>query len=137
MTNTGFQPLLPHTVSTADLAAEWPGAAVVDVRSAEEYGIAHVPGSVNVPLDELPVRLNDVPNGTVYLLCGSGKRSAQAAALLAARGYDVRNVAGGMTEWYRSGHPVTYSPAPAVAERPPGPWRRLVRLLSRRGPGMP
>lgn len=64
------------------------------------------------PLDELPSRLADLPGGTLYLMCGSGKRSSQAARILTDRGYQTVNVAGGITEWYRAGHPVTYQQAP-------------------------
>ena len=135
MATSDSTPLPVRTVGTKGLAGVWPGVAVVDVRSREEYAVACIPGSINIPLDELPSRLKDVPNTTVYLLCGSGKRSSQAAALLSGRGYDVVNVAGGITEWYRGGHPVTYAPAP---EGTPGPgrWRTLVDRLTGRGPGV-
>ncbi|WP_331374228.1 rhodanese-like domain-containing protein, partial [Arthrobacter sp. L77] len=48
---------------------------------------------------------------TLYLVCGSGKRSSQAARMLDGHGYTTVNVAGGITEWYRRGHPATYAPA--------------------------
>ena len=117
-----------RTITADDLAARWPGAVLVDVRGRDEFATAHIPGSINIPLDELPARLSDVPNTTVYLLCGSGKRSGQAAALLAGRGHDVVNVAGGITEWYRSGHPVDYAPVPVEDPRP-GRWRSLADRL--------
>ena len=132
MASSGITPLPARTVTADDLAGVWPGVALVDVRSREEYAVACVPGSINIPLDELPSRLNDVPNTTVYLLCGSGKRSSQAAALLSGRGYDAANVAGGITEWYRNGHPVAYSPAPEDTPRP-GRWRLLADRLTGRG----
>jgi rhodanese-related sulfurtransferase len=106
-----------RTVPADQLAAVWPRATLVDVRSREEHATAHVPGSLNIPLDELASRLSDLPNTTIHLLCGSGKRSSQAARILTDRGYTAVNVAGGITEWYRAGHPVTYQQAP---EDPPG-----------------
>ena len=135
MASSEITPTPVRTVATEELAGVWPGVAVVDVRSREEYAVACIPGSINIPLDELPSRLKDVPNATAYLLCGSGKRSSQAAAILSARGYDVINVAGGITEWYRNGHPVTYAPAPGDSSRP-GRWRSLVDRLTGRGPGV-
>lgn len=42
-------------------------------------------------------------------MCGSGKRSAQAVALLSGYGFDAVNVMGGITEWYRNGYPVIYA----------------------------
>ena len=107
----------------------------MDVRSREEHAAAHVAGSLNIPLDELPSRLADLPNSTIYVLCGSGKRSSQAARILTDRGYQTVNVAGGITEWYRAGHPVTYQQAPDNPSRqqpghaPAGPRRLLCRLF--------
>ncbi|RAX15064.1 rhodanese-like domain-containing protein [Pseudarthrobacter sp. AG30] len=124
-----------RTVTAEELANVWPRAALVDVRSRDEHATAHVPGSLNIPLDELPSRLADLPNTTIHLLCGSGKRSSQAARILTDRGYTTVNVAGGITEWYRAGHPVTYQqstrrPASSGQEpcshRPPAPVPKAV-----------
>jgi rhodanese-related sulfurtransferase len=121
-----------RTITADDLAAVWPRPTVVDVRGTEEHAIAHIPGSLSIPLDELPSRLKDLPDATVHLLCGSGKRSSQPAKLLAERGYNTVNVAGGITEWYRNGHPVTYAAPPANLSRPRR-WRSLAdRILRRR-----
>jgi hypothetical protein len=54
--------------------------------------------------------------------------------LLAGRGYDVVNVAGGITEWYRGGHPVTYAPTPADTPAP-GRRRSFADRFRRRRPG--
>ncbi|MFW0775816.1 rhodanese-like domain-containing protein [Paenarthrobacter nitroguajacolicus] len=127
-----------RTVTADELATVWPQATLVDVRSREEHATAHVPGSLNIPLDELPSRLADLPGGTLYLMCGSGKRSSQAARILTDRGYQAVNVAGGITEWYRNGHPVTYQQAPENPPRqrqghpPAGPCRLLHRLFRRK-----
>ncbi|HKU03521.1 MAG TPA: rhodanese-like domain-containing protein [Arthrobacter sp.] len=124
-----------RTVTADELALAWPRATLVDVRSREEHATAHVPGSLNIPLDELTSRLADLPNTTLYLMCGSGKRSSQAARLLTDRGHTAVNVAGGITEWYRAGHPVTYNQAPADQPPPagnpaaPGLRRLLPRLF--------
>jgi len=101
-----------RTVSAGKLATVWPGASLVDVRSPEEHTTAHIPGSLNIPLEELPSRFADLPDTTLYLVCGSGKRSSQAAGILTNCGYTTVNVAGGITEWYRAGHPVTYQQTP-------------------------
>lgn len=42
------------------------------------------------------------------MMCASGGRSSRATAHLTAGGYDAVNVMGGITEWYRNGHPVNY-----------------------------
>ena len=119
-----------RTITADGLAGIWPAAAVLDVRSREEHSIAFIPGSLNIPLDELASRLADLPDTTLYLLCGSGKRSSQAARMLNERGYNTVNIAGGITEWYRNGHPITY--APTVTERPqPAGRRPLAAALTR------
>ncbi|KQQ81434.1 rhodanese-like domain-containing protein [Arthrobacter sp. Leaf137] len=121
------------TVAADELTTVWPRAALVDVRSREEHATAHVPGSLNIPLDDLPSRLADLPGGTLHLMCGSGKRSSQAARILTDRGYQTVNVAGGITAWYRAGHPVTYQPTPEnPPQQQPGHARAGLRSLLRK-----
>lgn len=96
-----FQATTVQDISGAELEAlmDGPGDVVVlDVRTAAEYQTAHIPGSVNIPLDELPQRLgelnSDIPTVCV---CASGVRSEQAAQLLVTAGFDtVYNLAGGV-----------------------------------------
>ncbi len=69
------------------------GALVVDVRSVGEFRDGHLPGAVNVPLDELPSGLSRHVAGkehVVLLHCLSGTRSGMAARQLKRAGY--RNV---------------------------------------------
>lgn len=98
-----------RTVSVHELKAalDDPGATVIDVREPEEYAAGHVPGAALVPLMSVPQRLADLPDdGTLYVVCAVGARSAQAAAFLAARGFDAVNVDGGTREWLAAGYPV-------------------------------
>lgn len=76
-------------------------AVVIDVRTPEEYRQGHIPGVVNIPLDQLSARAGEVPTtAAVLLICRSGNRSGQGTSLLRARGFaNVYNVAGGMNEW--------------------------------------
>jgi len=94
------------TAHMAELYAE-PKQLVVDVRSGAEYRAGHVPGAIHVPYTRLP-RLEDrIPRDRTLLVhCGSGKRSAAAAAYLAGRGYDVRFVDDSWSVWTGSGRPV-------------------------------
>ncbi len=75
---------------------------VVDVRTAEEYEEAHVPGAVLVPLDtigaEAPAALPD-KKAVLLVYCRSGRRSAQAAAQLAELGYETVYDFGGIIDW--------------------------------------
>ena len=59
------------------------GAQVVDVRTRAEFAAAYAPGSVNIPLNELPARMCELdPARSVVVCCASGMRSAAAARIL-------------------------------------------------------
>ena len=62
---------------------------VVDVRRADEQAEAAIPGSVLVPLQNLPDRLGSIPDGQVWVHCAVGYRAGIAASLLARGGRDV------------------------------------------------
>ncbi|HYM83860.1 MAG TPA: rhodanese-like domain-containing protein [Candidatus Dormibacteraeota bacterium] len=81
---------------------------LIDVRGADEFVQARVPGSVLVPLPSLAARLPHLPTDRELLvICHTGNRSATATAFLLARGYDrVADVAGGIVAWYRAGLPL-------------------------------
>lgn len=74
--------------------------SVLDVRRASEHAERHIDGSLNVSHTRLLGRMNEVPRDrTVLVHCRSGARSARACSLLAASGFDVVNMAGGMLAW--------------------------------------
>ena len=72
-------------------------AVLVDVRTPEEYSGGHIPGSNNVPLQQLDKMSAIAENKDMQLFvyCRSGTRSRQAAALLRHMGYtNVHNIGG-------------------------------------------
>lgn len=72
-------------------------AVLVDVRTPEEYSGGHIPGSNNVPLQQLDKMSAIAENKDMQLFvyCHSGARSRQAAALLQHMGYtNVHNIGG-------------------------------------------
>ena len=73
------------------------GAVLLDVRSPQEYREGHIPGSQNVPLQQLD-NVEEVAENketALYVYCHSGMRSRQAVSLLQAMGYiNVRNIGG-------------------------------------------
>lgn len=75
---------------------------VVDVRSKLEFWIGHLPGAVNVPVDQLPDGLAALDGlsrqSRILVYCASGARSAQAAAMLRHAGYQRVTDAGGIGE---------------------------------------
>lgn len=63
------------------------GATLVDVRTQAEYAAGHVTGSVNIPLNALPHKLNTLKNKKhIVVFCRSGNRSAQAKNILRQNG---------------------------------------------------
>jgi NADPH-dependent 2,4-dienoyl-CoA reductase/sulfur reductase-like enzyme/rhodanese-related sulfurtransferase len=69
---------------------------LVDVRTPEEYDRGHIPGAVNIPVDELRSRLSELPGDrelTVY--CQVGQRGYLATRILNQVGHKATNVGGG------------------------------------------
>ncbi len=76
------------TATFADLAQvrHHREVVVLDVRRADEHDKARIAGAVNVPIHELPGRLDDVPAGEVWVHCAGGYRASVAASFLSAAG---------------------------------------------------
>lgn len=75
------------------------GAQVVDVRSAGEHGFAKIPGTINIPVEELRDRLSEIQNEDVVVYCQVGQRGHIATQILKANGANVRNLDGGYLTW--------------------------------------
>jgi rhodanese-related sulfurtransferase len=83
------------------------GARLVDVREPHEFEEARVPGSRLVPLRSVPDQVGAFRgDGTTYVICRVGGRSANACGYLADLGADVANVAGGVEAWIASGRAI-------------------------------
>ena len=82
------------------------GLHVLDVREDVEWVHGHIEGALHIPLRDLPVRMAEVPEGQVLVVCRVGGRSAHAAGYLQQRGHDVVNLHGGMLEWEAAGRPM-------------------------------
>lgn len=76
---------------------------LIDVRSPEEFARGSIPGAINIDLDNLRTRLDEVPAGSV-VFCQVGLRGYLAARLLAQHGISVSNLDGGWRTW-SAGHP--------------------------------
>lgn len=62
---------------------------ILDVRRADEHDKGRIAGAVNVPIHELPQRLDDVPPGEVWVHCAGGYRASIAASFLSAAGRNL------------------------------------------------
>ncbi|HKC13559.1 MAG TPA: molybdopterin-synthase adenylyltransferase MoeB [Vicinamibacteria bacterium] len=87
------------------------GAAVLDVREADEWSQGHLPGAIFIPRGFLELRVEEkVPDKSreVVVYCAGGTRSALGAKTLEQLGYSrVASMAGGFTRWKEAGLPVT------------------------------
>jgi rhodanese-related sulfurtransferase len=74
---------------------------IVDVREPNEYQINRIPGSVLIPLGDVPKRYNELdPDGLIVVHCKMGGRSAKAADFLRSVGFkNVLNLKGGVLDW--------------------------------------
>lgn len=91
----------------AKRAAGPDAAFLLDVREPYEWEAGHIADATHIPLADLDGNLDVLPDGrTVIVVCRSGVRSAQAAALLLRKGRDAHNLTGGMRAWEACGLPM-------------------------------
>lgn len=82
---------------------------LIDVRAADEFigALGHIPGARNIPLAELPARLDQLESSKqcpLTVVCRTDERSVTAARLLKQAGFsDVCVLRGGMVQWNRQG----------------------------------
>ncbi|GFN31801.1 rhodanese-like domain-containing protein [Paenibacillus xylaniclasticus] len=75
---------------------------LIDVREPDEWEGGHIAEAVNFPLSQLPVKLGELTTKgeePYIIICRSGNRSSRACEYLAAQGFEVVNVKGGMLNW--------------------------------------
>lgn len=99
----------PQEISAAQAFALYQSQAFfLDVREHQDWGEAHIPGSLNIPLDELPGRLGELPQDReIVVVCLVGLRSAEAAQLLVEAGFrNLSSLSGGLRAWAAAGYPL-------------------------------
>jgi len=72
---------------------ETPNAILLDVRSPGEYAQGHIPGSINIPAQEIS-RIKVDKEKALFVYCLSGARSAGAVSWLRGAGYNAKNIGG-------------------------------------------
>jgi hydroxyacylglutathione hydrolase len=81
---------------------------VLDVRNLPELQAGRIEGSVHIPMNELPARLAELPEGReVVTVCQKGMRSFNAAGWLRQLGRSATSLQGGMDQWKALGLPVS------------------------------
>ncbi len=93
------------------------GAALVDVRSRQEFELGHIPGAINIPNDEVRRRIGEIPKDRpVLLYCGVGLRGYLVERILRQHGWtDLANLTGGYKTWELATAPQA---APATVRQP-------------------
>ncbi|BAO64352.1 MULTISPECIES: ArsR/SmtB family transcription factor [Pseudomonas] len=82
------------------------GMTLLDVRSPQEFDLGHLPGAINIPVEELEQRLAELPAGQELVAYCRGPYcvlSHNAAALLRAKGFRVRRLDDGFVDWQAAG----------------------------------
>ena len=91
---------------TAQLLESGADVTVLDVREPWEADLASIPGTVLIPLGELPERVGELdPDREVIVHCHSGVRSLRGAAIVQQAGLRARSMAGGIDGWSRTVDP--------------------------------
>ncbi len=100
---------LPEEVTASQAMARYAaGALVLDVRTEAEWNQGHIAESMLIPLEELSNRLGELPrNRDIIVVCKSGARSKEAAAILRQAGFSrVTSLSGGLQGWVSAGYPL-------------------------------
>ena len=84
-------------------------STVLDVRTVQEFDRGHIEGAINIPVDELQDRLEELDRSDdILVYCKSGIRSSQAVKILAENGFSmVYNMLGGIEAWIQAEYPLT------------------------------
>jgi glyoxylase-like metal-dependent hydrolase (beta-lactamase superfamily II)/rhodanese-related sulfurtransferase len=110
--------ILRHNLGEADAATitardlqvlrePGPGPLLLDVRSPIEFESERIEGAVNVPLDALAARLDEIPESAdLVVVCRTGVRATIAAESLARAGRRARVLDGGVLAWRRARLPL-------------------------------
>ncbi len=84
------------------------GTFVLDVRTQGEWDEYHAPNTTLIPLDQLPTRVNELPQDQeIVVICRSGNRSQVGRDILLDAGFEqVTSSAGGLKAWSAAGYPI-------------------------------
>ncbi len=80
---------------------------LLDVREAWEYGVCHIPDSINIPMSQIAAQYSDLdPQQETVVICHHGIRSRAVASFLEQAGFkNVINLSGGVAAWAQTVDP--------------------------------
>lgn len=90
------------------LIEERPGMVILDVRNPSEFDDGHIEDAINIPVDYLAGRLDELSKDNELLVyCRTGNRSARAVGILDDNGFTkIFHMDAGITGWIDAGYPV-------------------------------
>jgi NADPH-dependent 2,4-dienoyl-CoA reductase/sulfur reductase-like enzyme/peroxiredoxin family protein/rhodanese-related sulfurtransferase/TusA-related sulfurtransferase len=96
---------------------------LIDVRTVAENSLGSIPGSINIPVDEMRGRLSEIPaDKPIVVYCKVGLRGYLAQRILMGHGFkDVRNLSGGYTTYETATAPIENCPPEGCPTRPQVP----------------
>jgi rhodanese-related sulfurtransferase len=104
---TTSQPGLPRDVPEVDTPTllneikNGQKPLLLDCREPYEWYQGRIPGSLHIPMNEIPDRLHEISNAAdIVILCAHGIRSYSVTEYLLGLGFPVRSLRGGIVEWY-------------------------------------
>lgn len=123
-----------RTIHWRDVASLPADTVRVDVRTREEFALGSMPGFINIPVDELRERMDELPKDKpVVVTCAVGLRGYLAYRILTQNGFgSVRNLSGGYKTWQAATAPVGRTPGgtdghTAAADAGKGRGERMIR----------
>lgn len=90
-----------RTIQWREIETLSPDTILVDTRTHEEYCLGTIPRAINIPVDDLRKRMNELPKDKdIVLFCAVGLRGYLAYRILYQNGYtNIRNLSGGYKTW--------------------------------------
>lgn len=99
----------PPEVKVLDLLPAYHNGSapqLLDCREPAEWQQVRIPGSLHIPMNQIPARLAELDQGEEWVVvCAHGNRSLAVAGYLIANGFRASSLAGGVSDWWMRGGP--------------------------------
>ena len=100
----------PPEIKAADLLSAYQNGnapQLLDCREPFEWQQARIPGSLHIPMNQIPARLAELDREQeLVVVCAHGNRSLAVAGYLIANGFRASSLAGGLADWRLGGGPI-------------------------------
>lgn len=101
------EPIVVPEIQPGELIPQYRNGAapkLLDCREPFEWAQVRIPGSLHIPMNEIPARLDELdPDSEWVVVCAHGNRSYAVAGYLLHNGLKASSLAGGVTDWWMRG----------------------------------